>query len=73
MDANKLKLAELRTKYQFYKKIEKKLEKVMNAELEIEDWQEEVYSKIALMEIEIEDLKIEMDIPDSEYSDLERD
>ena len=66
---NKEKLIELRTKLKFYKKLDKKIDKVLNAELEIEDWGNEVYSKISRLEAELEDLKIEMDLPDSEWED----
>ena len=34
MEANRKKLIQLRTKLEFYKKLDKKIEKVMNAELE---------------------------------------
>lgn len=66
---NKEKLIELRTKLKFYKKLDKKIDKVLNAELEIEDWGNEVYSKISRLEAELDDLKIEMDLPDSEWED----
>ena len=66
---NKEKLIELRTKLKFYKKLDKKIDKVLNAELEIEDWGNEVYSKISRLETELDNLKIEMDLPDSEWED----
>ena len=66
---NKEKLIELRTKLKFYKNLDKKIDKVLNAELEIEDWGNEVYSKISRLEAELDDLKIEMDLPDSEWED----
>ena len=66
---NKEKLIELRTKLKFYKKLYKKIDKVLNAELEIEDWGNEVYSKILILETELDNLKIEMDLPDSEWED----
>jgi hypothetical protein len=67
MDTNRKKLIQLRTKLEFYKKLDKKLEQVLNAELEIEDWSNEVYSKISRLEAELDDLKIEMDLPDEEW------
>ena len=67
MEANRKKLIQLRTKLEFYKKLDKKLEQVLNAELEIEDWSNEVYSKISRLEAELDDLKIEMDLPDEEW------
>ena len=71
MDANRKKLIQLRTKLEFYKKLDKKLEQVLNAELEIEDWSSEVYSKISRLETELDDLKIEMDLPDAEWDEDE--
>jgi hypothetical protein len=71
MEENRKKLIQLRTKLQFYKKLDKKIEKVLNAELEVEDWSSEVYEKIALMEDELSDLKIEMDLPDAEWDEDE--
>lgn len=71
MDANRKKLIQLRTKLEFYKKLDKKLEQVLNAELEIEDWSGEVYSKISRLETELDDLKMEMDLPDAEWDEDE--
>lgn len=71
MDANRKKLIQLRTKLEFYKKLDKKLEQVLNAELQIEDWSEEVYSKILRLETELDNLKMEMDLPDEEWDEDE--
>ena len=71
MDTNRKKLIKLRTKLEFYKKLNKKLEQVLNAELEIEDWSAEVYSKISRLETELDDLKMEMDLPDEEWDEDE--
>jgi hypothetical protein len=72
MEANRKKLIQLRTKLEFYKKLDKKIEKVLNAELEIEDWSEEVYNKLSRLEDELSDLKMEMDLPDEEWDEDER-
>jgi hypothetical protein len=72
MKANRKKLIQLRTKLEFYKKLDKKIEKVLNAELEIEDWSEEVYNKLSRLEDELSDLKMEMDLPDEEWDGDER-
>lgn len=69
MKEDKQKLIELRTKLKFYKKLDKKLVKVLDAELDIEDWVNEVYNKINSTEIELESLKMEMDLPDDEWDD----
>lgn len=71
MDANRKKLIQLRTKLEFYKKLDKKLEQVLNAELEIEDWSSEVYNKLSRLENELDDLKMEMDLPDEEWDEDE--
>lgn len=71
MEANKKKLIQLRTKLVFYKKMDKKIEKVMNAELELDDWSNEVYGKISRMENELSDLKCEMDLSDEEWDEDE--
>ena len=71
MEVNRKKLIQLRTKLEFYKKLDKKLEQVLNAELEIEDWSSEVYGKISRLETELDDLKIEMDLPDAEWDEDE--
>ena len=71
MEANRKKLIQLRTKLEFYKKLDKKIEKVMNAELELDEWANEVYSKISQMENELSDLKCEMDLSDEEWDEDE--
>ena len=71
MDTNRKKLIQLRTKLEFYKKLDKKLDKVLNAELEIEDWSSEVYGKISILETELDDLKMEMNLPDAEWDEDE--
>ena len=67
MDLNRKKLVQLRTKLEFYKKLDKKIEKVLNAELDLQDWADEVYRKSIGLENELSDLKCEMDLPDSEW------
>lgn len=69
--ANMKKLIHLRTKLEFYKKLDKKLTKVLNAELEIEDWSDEVYEKINKLERELENLKTDMDLPDELWNEDE--
>lgn len=71
MEANEKKLIQLRTKLEFYKKLDKKIEKVMNAELELDEWANEVYSKISIMENELSDLKCEMDLSDDKWGEDE--
>ncbi len=68
---NRKKLIQLRTKLEFYKKLDKKIQKVLNAELEIEDWGDEVYREINKLETELDDFKMEMDLPDAEWDEDE--
>jgi hypothetical protein len=71
MEANRKKLIQLRTKFEFYRKLDKKIDKVLNGELDIEDWSREVYEKIRKLDVELSDLKIEMDLPDEEWNEDE--
>ena len=71
MEANEKKLVQLRTKLEFYKKLDKKIEKVMNAELELDEWANEVYGKISRIENELSDLKCEMDLSDEQWDEDE--
>ena len=71
MESNRKRLIQLRTKLEFYKKLDKKLDQVLNAELEIEDWSSEVYSKLSRLEKELEDYKMEIDLPDEEWDEDE--
>ena len=71
MEANEKKLVQLRTKLEFYKKLDKKIEKVMNAELELDEWANEVYGKISRLENELSDLKCEMDLSDEQWDEDE--
>jgi|694.fasta_scaffold52260_10 hypothetical protein len=73
MDENSKKLIQLRTKLEFYKKLEQKMNQVFQAELELEDWSDEVYLKISRLEVELEDLKMEMDLPDEKWYEDEID
>jgi hypothetical protein len=73
MEANDKKLIQLRTKLEFYKKLEQKMNQVFQAELELEEWSDEVYLKISRLETELEDLKMEMDLPDEKWYEDEID
>ena len=71
MDENKKRLIQLRTKLEFYKKLDKKIDKVLDAKLELEDWSNEVYNEVSKIEDELLDLKIEMDLSDDEWEEGE--
>ena len=68
MSNNEKKLIELRGKVKFYKKLESKIQKVLDAKLEVDDWHTEVYQKNRQLETELDDLKIEMDLSDEEWN-----
>ena len=72
IDKNEKKLIQIRTKLSFYKKLDGKIQKVLNAELEVDDWAGEVYHKIRVLETELDDLKVEMDLPDSRWDEDEK-
>lgn len=71
MENNRKKLIQLRTKLEFYKKLDAKITKIMNAEIELEDYEQEVYNKIQKVESELDDYKMEIDLPDSEWDEDE--
>lgn len=71
MDENKKKLIQIRTLLEFYIKLDKKIDQVLNAELELDDWSSEVYSKIRSLETALLDLKVEIDLSDEEWDEDE--
>lgn len=67
MQAIEKVLVKTETQLEFYKKLYKKIEQVLDAKLELDDWHTEVYSKIHTLESELE--KIEEEIAFGEYND----
>lgn len=57
MKDNKIKLTQLKTKLEFYEKLEKKLTKILNAELDVVDYAEEIDDKIESLKEAIEELE----------------
>jgi hypothetical protein len=72
MDNNEKKLIQIRTKLEFYKKLDNKINQVLNATLELDDWSGEVFRKIRTLEDELDNLKIEMDLPDNRWDEDEK-
>ena len=68
---DKKKLIQLRTKLEFYKKLDKKIDLILNADLDIEDYSNQVYGKLQKIENELEDHKMKIDLPDSEWNEDE--
>jgi hypothetical protein len=54
------KLIQLKTKLEFYKKLAKKIELVMNDELDLDDWDNDVYRKVIALREEVEELEDEL-------------
>ena len=68
---NRKKLIQLRTRLQLYKKFDNEIQQVLNAELDIEDWSSEVYSELSSLENQLDDYKMEIDLPDEEWDEDE--
>ena len=71
MESNEKKLIQLRTKLEFYKKLDKKIGNVLSCDLDLDNWQNTVYHKISKLESELTDLKIEMDLSDERWDEDE--
>jgi hypothetical protein len=54
------KLIQLKTKLEFYKKLAKKIKLVLNDELDLDDWDNEVYHKVIDLEYEVEELEFNL-------------
>lgn len=67
MNENQIKLIQLRAKVSFYKKLEKKIDSIMEGDLEIDDYSTEIYNKNRMLETELDDLKVEMNLSDKEW------
>lgn len=67
MNENQIKLIQLRAKLNFYKKLEKKIDSIMEGDLEIDDYSTEIYNKNRKLETELDDLKVEMNLYDEEW------
>ncbi|GAB3177567.1 hypothetical protein [Telluribacter humicola] len=71
MDENQKKLVQLRTKLTFYRKLEKKIQKVQRGELSLDDWMKEVDLKIFGMEGELTDLMLDMNLSEEDWQEEE--
>ena len=67
MNENQIKLIKLRAKVNFYKKLEKKIDSIMEGDLEIDDYSTEIYNKNRRLETKLDDLKVEMNLSDGEW------
>jgi len=71
MEDNRKKLIQLRTKLEFYKKLNTKITEIMDAKLDLEDFEQDVFSELQKTESELDDYKMEIDLPDSEWDEDE--
>ena len=67
MNENQIKLIQLRAKVSFYKKLEKKIDSIMEGDLQIDDYSTEIYNKNRRLETELDDFKVEMNLSDEEW------
>lgn len=67
MNENQIKLIKLRAKVNFYKKLEKKIDSIMEGDLQIDDYSTEIYNKNRRLETELDDFKVEMNLSDEEW------
>lgn len=68
METNEKLLVQLRTKLKSCKEVFEQMEKYLNGYLDIEDYHSELYNEICGLENKLEDLKIEMDLSDEDWS-----
>jgi hypothetical protein len=57
---NQKKLIQLKTKLEFYKKLAKKIKLVLNDELDLDDWDNEVYHKVIDLEYKVDELEFNL-------------
>ena len=67
MNENQIKLIKLRAKVNFDKKLEKKIDSIMEGDLQIDDYSTEIYNKNRRLETELDDFKVEMNLSDEEW------
>lgn len=65
------RLIQVRQELMTLKNVETSIEQIMNAEIELSDYNETIYNQINQLETELVDLKCELDIPDAEWDEDE--
>lgn len=68
---NLKKLIQLRERLNNYKEFDKKIDDLLNAVLEVDDFSKDIYIKIGDIETELDNLKIEMNLSDVEWEEDE--
>jgi hypothetical protein len=74
IDLNEMKikrLIQVRQELVALKGVEVALEQILNAEIEVSDYNETIYSRISQLESELIDLKCELDVSDAEWDEDE--
>ena len=65
--ATKMDLKDIDISEDFYKKLEKKIDSIMEGDLQIDDYSTEIYNKNRRLETELDDFKVEMNLSDEEW------
>lgn len=71
MENDQKVLIQLRCELSFYKKLSKKIESILNGEITIVDYDDEVYNKIYKTETKLENQKFKMNLPDELWDEDE--
>lgn len=66
-----IKLAVLREQSKFVNRLDKQMTKIMNAEIEIEDFNDYIFRVKEILEEKLEDYKCELDLHDDEWENEE--
>lgn len=65
------KLIQLRTEFKFMKNVKYDIDKILNGEKDIESYSEFLYLQTDQLESKLDNLKIELDIPDNKWDEDE--
>lgn len=72
MNSKRKKLIQLRAELKVYKEIDIKITAVLDAKVVVEDLSEEIYNKVSRLEEELDNLKMDMNLPDAEWDEDEK-
>ena len=68
-DELNIQLLELKIRIDFYKKLDKKIDRVLQGFLQIGDWQDEAYVKLRTLESEYFEIRLESGLLDEDESE----
>ena len=66
INSNRKRLIQFKSKLNSYKLFQKRIDSVLNGELELQELDEIIYNEISCLEETIDNLKIKMDLIDDE-------